>query len=853
MANTNVGISNFVVSQSPFFVRNDHPNFIKFVEAYYEYLEQEGKTVNRAKEFRNALDIDKTIDLYAEKLYSQFLALIPKEAIVDKSLILKHAKDLYRARGTEKSIEFLLAILFDTETQFYYPKKNILKASDGKWYREKSLKLYDIKINNVLDEGEFTVKKFDGTQIVGQKSNAIATVESVDVYYQTGVIVKELKISNQIRDFAAGESISTQIEDEGEIKTISANVFSGIITRVDILNRGNNYVVGDQVTITSNTGSGGVIIVSSVTSGAIKTISVLDGGAGFQNTNSILITGGGGFGASGEVLLIEADESVHPNSYNIVISLIGNEANTNIGNALYSNLVNTVSDPANNWIGNSMFYFKYANTGPIKRTAVSAGGNNYTGLTSLTAQANTRVRNLGILGKMKIISAGTGYAANDEIEIINQTGILEGAGSGARGYVASVNGTGAITGVKFKQMPGHYIGGSGYSMNHLPRANVITSAGNGANIVVSAVLGDGEVLSATSEDIGTILSLQILSGGSGYDEVTTLNLSSNGSGTAQAVATIVQGVYTYPGRYLNDDGHLSGFSFLQDGKYYHNYSYVVRLRQSINDYKKALKDLVHPAGMNLFGEYLTIDEGATMNVQVSTANSTNVKNTTRSQFITYSSPATYNVRTLKASYSNVDTANVIIFRSNNHGISRNSNTYIIFTDGDMANTPNTVYVVSDVTTNTINIPIENVASTRGNAILYFGNVTINLANHGLSTNDLIYMDFATGDLANLSNATYTANKISNNFFSIDTTTIAKSNGTANVWLGTLTINRNSHGFAVGNTLYFEVEGNTTPNIVNGGLIITAVNNVNSFNVLHTEMSTSRGYNTGNAAIWLLTY
>ena len=238
----------------------------------------------------------------------------------------------------------------------------------------------------------------------------------------------------------------------------------------------------------------------------------------------------------------------------------------------------------------------------------------------------------------------------------------------------------------------------------------------------------------------------------------------------------------------------------QDGKYYHNYSYVVRLRQSINDYKKALKDLVHPAGMNLFGEYLTIDEGATMNVQVSTANSTNVKNTTRSQFITYSSPATYNVRTLTASYSNVDTANVIIFTSNNHGISRNSNTYIIFTDGDMANTPNTVYVVSDVTTNTINIPIENVASTRGNAILYFGNVTINLANHGLSTNDLIYMDFATGDLANLSNATYTANKISNNFFSIDTTTIAKSNGTANVWLGTLTINRNSHGFAVGNTL-----------------------------------------------------
>lgn len=852
MANTNVGISNFVYSQAPFFVRNDHPTFIKFVEAYYEYLEQEGKTVSRAKEFRSALDVDRSIDLYTEKLYSQFLKLIPKEAIVDKNLLIKHAKDLYRAKGTEKSVEFLLAILYDSETQFYYPKKNILKASDGKWYQEKSLKLYDIKVNNVLNNEVFTVKKFDGTQIVGQTSNAIATVESVDVYYEKGVIVKELKISNQVRDFAAGESVSTQIEDEGEIKTISANVFSGIITRVDILNRGNNYVVGDQVTIQSNTGTGGVIIVSSVTKGSIKTVSIIDGGAGFQNNNPILISSGGGFGANAEVLLIDADESIHPNTYNIVISLIGSEANTNIGNALYSNLVNTVSDPANNWIGNSMFYFKYANTGPIKRTAVITGGNNYTGTASLTGVANTRVRNLGILGKMRVVNPGTGYAVNNEIEIINQSGILEG-GTGARGYVASVNGTGAITSVKFKQVPGHYIGGSGYSMSHLPNANVISGTGVGANVVVTAVLGDGETLSATSEEIGAILSLQILSGGTNYKEAPTLNLTSNGSGTAQAVATVIQGVYTYPGRYRNDDGHLSSFNFLQDGKYYHNYSYVIRLKQSISDYRKALKDLVHPAGMSMFGEYLTIDEGTTMNVQVGAANTTNSRSIKKSQFVTFRNPATYNVRTLSASYSNVNATNVLVFTSNNHGISRNSNTYIIFTNGDMANTPNTVYVVSDVSTNTFNIPIENVASTRGNAVLFFGNVTISLANHGLSTNDLIYIDFSTGDLANLANATYVTNKISNNFFSINTSTIAKSNGTANIWLGRMTITRNAHGFAVGNTLYFEVEGNTTPNIVNGGLIITAVNNVNSFNVTHTEMSTSNGYNFGNSAVWLLTY
>ncbi len=113
MANTNIGISNFVYSQAPFFVRNDHPALIKFIEGYYQSLEQEGKTIERAKGFREALDVDRSIDLYTDKLYSQFLKLIPEETIADKNLILKHIKDFYRAKGTEKSIEFLLSILYD--------------------------------------------------------------------------------------------------------------------------------------------------------------------------------------------------------------------------------------------------------------------------------------------------------------------------------------------------------------------------------------------------------------------------------------------------------------------------------------------------------------------------------------------------------------------------------------------------------------------------------------------------------------------------------------------------------------------------------------------------------------------
>jgi hypothetical protein len=36
------GISNLVNSQFPAFISQDHPTFVSFIEAYYEWMEEEG-------------------------------------------------------------------------------------------------------------------------------------------------------------------------------------------------------------------------------------------------------------------------------------------------------------------------------------------------------------------------------------------------------------------------------------------------------------------------------------------------------------------------------------------------------------------------------------------------------------------------------------------------------------------------------------------------------------------------------------------------------------------------------------------------------------------------------------------
>ncbi len=746
----NSRISNLISTQVPFFVRNDHQNFIRFIEAYYEYLEQSntvtgiGKTVNMAKSLPQNINIDESVDLFAQKFYDNYLKLIPKSIIADKNLVLKHIKDVYRARGTEKSIEFLLRVMFGEEnTEFYYPKRDVLRASDGKWFIEKSLKVTDVFIDGVANSDITAVQNFSNRQIVGNTSLATAIVERVDVYYEGGTLVKELKISQQTKTFSDGEVLFTTYTKEGVTHSITANLFSGLLNTVVLTKPGTGYFVGDVVQVESNTGTGGSIIVSSVTSGNISGISVLNGGAGFQVNNSILISGGGGSNGAANVLTVDVSETAHPNSYNISYTTIASLANSAINIADFFAVTNTVTSGsnANTTLANTLLSFTFANTGPIQTVLLLNAGENYSVTPNTSAVANTRVLALGILGKMRINNGGLGYDAGDQIEFINNIGSF---GSGARGNVLTVAANGMITAVRFIASPiaGYPIGGMGYTQTNLPTANVISASGSGADIEVTAILGDGENVPVGTSSIGAISGLSILNRGSGYDTTPTLNLKSIGDGTAQAVATIITGTFTYPGRYLNDDGHLSGYNFLEDRDYYQDFSYVVKARHSIDKYRKALKDLIHPAGLTVFGEYLYVDNGETLNVSVSRASED------------YNSALTY-AGTYQANGNSLTTfINVSLQSASTLNISNLSSVFIEFLSGDTGNLVNTVYSVTPISNTTF-----QVALTRANI------ASISVANTGTGYSNG-YIRFAGGS-GRGANASYTVNTTNGGITSIN--------------------------------------------------------------------------------------
>ena len=98
-----------VSSQLPEFIRDEpsYEKFVAFLNAYYEWMEENGKVTDRTKNLLNYTDIDKTSDEFLDYFYEEFLTYFPAEIVADKQKVVKIAKQLYQSKGTTQSFKFL--------------------------------------------------------------------------------------------------------------------------------------------------------------------------------------------------------------------------------------------------------------------------------------------------------------------------------------------------------------------------------------------------------------------------------------------------------------------------------------------------------------------------------------------------------------------------------------------------------------------------------------------------------------------------------------------------------------------------------------------------------------------------
>lgn len=261
-----IDTSSLVSSQFPEFYHESGENLIAFMRAYYEWLESDTDVVISAQ-LTDLRDIDSTVTEFLKYFKSKYIANLPTNIAADLRTVIKNSHTFYATKGTTKSIELLMRLVYDVEANVYFPSRDILKASDGEWYRPVYL---EVTPNDTNDE-------LVGTQIYGVQSGASALVESVVRKISVGSYFDVVYLSSVVGSFDYGEQITNR---SGTL--VNSPRVIGSLNRIQITNGGQNYNIGDIVEIISTSGRKGNARVTSIENGTGRVnFQLIDGGSGY--------------------------------------------------------------------------------------------------------------------------------------------------------------------------------------------------------------------------------------------------------------------------------------------------------------------------------------------------------------------------------------------------------------------------------------------------------------------------------------------------------------------------------------------------------------------------------------------
>ena len=313
MAAAEKTISALVQTQLPDFINGNHPQFKRFIELYYSWLEQNapagisntaGNTIYHAMQIGDYRDIDETPDEFIRYFKDELLPHFPENPSLDIKKILKSAREYYNKKGSEESLKWLFKALYDTDLEVNYPKEQILIASDGKWKKPRAFRITVGESNKNVD-----VNLLERKLVVGSISGATCIIESANrtIDETNGREIIEIYISNITKYFNNGEDIIINYVDANGIDRIFRERIIGTLSNVRVdsnirtdptqRRRGLLYNVGDPVVITGGLGTSAeandaAAIVGNVTRGSIEAVTPTFLGYGYReyyNTQVVVL------------------------------------------------------------------------------------------------------------------------------------------------------------------------------------------------------------------------------------------------------------------------------------------------------------------------------------------------------------------------------------------------------------------------------------------------------------------------------------------------------------------------------------------------------------------------------------
>ena len=523
--------------------------------------------VSSIQQLLNYSNVDSTLYSFLDKFRDSFLEGIVDNvnSNVDKRKLVKNIRDLYLSKGTKKGHELFFRLLLNETPQVQFPTDNMLRVSDGVWSVRDVMRVLPVK---------GSASELIGQTITGQTSFATAIVTASVSFREASKDVVELELDKA--------TISGTFE-ENEIvfgtSTVTDQIVSfkpySILTGATVTNGGAYYTADQTVNLASGGSNSATAKVQNVTRGVVDEIIVDDAGTNYLVGDNLVLdnTGTDGVGAAAAVSVVGG--AIAPEAGDI--AEYGMSATDHI-------TLEETSQP--------FYNDTYEGIKIVLETGTFAD-------LSVASEA-------GEITDVRMIGRGAGYS---KLPVVSS--ITTANGSGAKVVAASNSGVGSVDSFEFinqgllystapaitpfrhailKDITGTFTAGDNLTSHSgtvtaFDTSRQLISLNTTANLVVGNTV-------TTAGASGTIANISIA------------------TGTSQ-VGTIAQTA----GNFLNSEGQVSEVNVrVQDSFYYQDYSYVIKVGQSINEWRDAIKSTVHPAGWAVFGEVEVVGR---VNAQIS--------------------------------------------------------------------------------------------------------------------------------------------------------------------------------------------------------------------------------------------
>lgn len=567
-------VSYQVAEQFPDVFREEAPNFVRFVEDFYRWAESEGGPRYDARRLPTYRDVDTTPDELLAHWVRKYMHGLPVDLVTDLRFLQKHVLDVYRSKGSIEGLKLLFRLAYGEDPQVYVPSRDVLKASDGTWYRPRYLEIsYDD------DNPNFYLKR-----VTGVTSGATALVEDYARRVVRDREVHLLYLSNEQGDFAVGEAV---VYDG--LNPLEAPVILGSAGTVQVLSSDLNNSLGQR--FTANTGSGRgdgldvrVTEMFSRLSVPVIEFTLVHGGNGYSLGASIeilkasLLTEDGAHLAAEDGSLLDFGTGPGEGALFEISQL----ADTFPYEYSFTPILPYEDDllTANTFLDDKILI-----TEDVAPSALMTEDSNFLVVTGddlgvvnddllVLDWEETVEYQLGRIAALRTINAGLNYVENLSIwvhePIIENDQISDGQGG--------ILGDNAI-------VTGRPVAG----------ANVVSEV----RVVDSGFAyseGDIVTLHYSEDDWITTQALEPL--------ITEDGLSLTWGRDDSVLITGVVGLSAVgfgQGEWTTTRGFLSSDKYLQDSYYYQEYSYDVRSRMSPDRYEDVVRSAYHPVGVELFG------------------------------------------------------------------------------------------------------------------------------------------------------------------------------------------------------------------------------------------------------------